>query len=126
METATVPTMQTYGGAAPPTKNILYFDCDDGYYQLAPVGAFKPNPWGLYDMLGNVHEKLADCWHHDYTGAPSDGSVWDSPDCFRRVERGDGNTANTGIAMSYSAHRYGDLIDENRTNLSGFRIARDL
>ena len=30
METATVPTMQTYGGAAPPTKNILYFDCDDG------------------------------------------------------------------------------------------------
>lgn len=53
-----------------------------------PVGLKKPNPFGLFDMHGNVWERIADCWHIDYDEAPTDGSAWDGTDCERRVVRG--------------------------------------
>ncbi len=40
-----------------------------------PVGALKPNPWGLYDLHGYLWEFTADAWSPDYTRAPTDGSA---------------------------------------------------
>ena len=63
--------------------------CNEPYETSQPlnVGSFKPNPFGLYDMGGNIHQWVADCWHENYKGAPSDGSAWTENDCLSRVIR---------------------------------------
>src|SRR5262245_22588978 len=56
--------------------------------RTARVDSFVPNPWGLYQVHGNVYEWVQDCWNRNYEGAPSDGSAWLTGDCARRVMRG--------------------------------------
>lgn len=54
-----------------------------------PVGAKKPNAWGLYDMHGYLWEWCSDTWHPNYRGAPVDGTSWtEGGDATRRVLRG--------------------------------------
>jgi formylglycine-generating enzyme required for sulfatase activity len=97
--------------------------CDDGYAKAAPVGQFPPNPWGLYDMVGNVWEWVADCWNADYESAPDNGSAWTTPECSKRVNRG-GGWGNPVSTMRLS-NRDGDPQNAQSDAL-GFRIARDV
>jgi len=53
-----------------------------------PVSEKTANAFGLYDMLGNVYEWVGECWHADYTGAPSTGNVWSGGDYIYRMLRG--------------------------------------
>ena len=56
--------------------------------KTVPVDTFIPNPWGLYQVHGNVYEWVEDCWHSNYEGAPTDGSSWTILNCDRHIVRG--------------------------------------
>jgi formylglycine-generating enzyme required for sulfatase activity len=87
-----------------------------------PVRQKAPNPWGLYDMLGNVGEWTADAWHDRYAGAPVDGSVWDDGEAgAERVFRGGSWSSRARICRSACRDR---LLPDLRDFYLGFRPAR--
>ncbi|NKI34195.1 formylglycine-generating enzyme family protein [Wenzhouxiangella sp. XN79A] len=96
---------------------------NDGFWGPAPVGSLQTNPFGLYDMGGNVMEWLEDCWHDSYVRAPDDGSAWVNPGCERRMLRG--ASWSSTPSMSRSAFRLSSRNDSTDARV-GFRVARDL
>ncbi|URL59938.1 formylglycine-generating enzyme family protein [Luteibacter flocculans] len=95
----------------------------DGYWGPAPVMSFTPNPFGLYDMGGNVSEWVADCWHDNYIRAPRTGEAWVNPGCGRRVIRG--GSWGSAPDMVRSAYRQGATADLRNARV-GFRVVREL
>jgi formylglycine-generating enzyme required for sulfatase activity len=103
--------------------NIAFAGYGDGYWGPAPVRSFQPNPFGLYDLGGNVSEWVEDCWHDSYARAPEDSSAWVNPGCVRRVLRG--GSWGSPPEQSRSAYRQG-VSAENRGSRIGFRLVREL
>jgi len=91
--------------------------------KTAPVGSFPPNKFGLYDMLGNVYERTADCWNPSYVNAPLDGSIWAEGDCTARVLRGGSWISSPEFIRAAERDAYNGYY---RANVMGFRVARDL
>lgn len=57
--------------------------------ETTPIGSFPCNPWGFFDMIGNVWEWILDTYHDSYEGAPTDGSAWvDDENEQHRTHRG--------------------------------------
>ncbi|MFA4956110.1 MAG: SUMF1/EgtB/PvdO family nonheme iron enzyme [Candidatus Methanoperedens sp.] len=88
------------------------------------VGQKKPNPWGLYDMHGNVHEWVQDRWHENYKNAPTDGNPWENEDFSSdRVFRD--CSANSYNFYCRSAVR-NHMSPTSHHNSLGFRLVKDL
>ena len=91
--------------------------------QTAPVGSFKPNPFGLYDTAGNLKEWVQDCWDYNYNNAPSDGSAWEPENCRLRVLRG--GWWGVGAWNARSSQRDREVPDFRSASV-GIRLARTL
>jgi formylglycine-generating enzyme required for sulfatase activity len=92
-------------------------------YGPMPVDALRPNPFGLYDMLGGVAEWTADCWFPNYRGAAADAAPREARDCEKRVLRGGSFRAtHDEITVTYR----GEYDASVRYIVNGFRVARDL
>ncbi len=95
---------------------------NDGFTFTAPVGSFKPNNFGLFDMHGNVHEWCFDGYDANaYSRLPATDPVGPT-DGSRHVYRGGG--WDNWLGFCRSADRYGSHSETLRTQWAGFRVVR--
>ncbi len=96
-------------------------DCDDGYAVTAPVGSFRPNAFGIYDLLGNVWEWCEDWYDKDaYSKHARNNPIVDASGS-NRVGRG--GSWDLGPRFVRCANRY--LISPGDGNFNlGFRLLR--
>ena len=117
------PKQANYDGSVEPYKG----GGAKGEYRRTtmPVDAFEANPWGLYQVHGNVWEWVEDCWHDTYQGAPTDGSAWIAActDASRRVVRGG---SWDGIPQDLRSADRSGISAVVRGNFLSFRLARTL
>lgn len=91
-------------------------------YGTLPGGQFKPNAFGIQDMMGNAWEMTADCWLDNYEELPLNGRPQLREKCEKRVMRG--GAWYSGARYLRSATRWANL-SAAAGNGVGFRVARN-
>lgn len=112
-------------GDAPGVAAANCADCGGpwGGKSASPVGSFEPNPYGLYDVHGNVWEWTEDCWNPSYSGALADGKPWLRGDCISRVLRGGSWAVDHKYMRAARRSRYDRDV---RYYLNGLRVVSEL
>ncbi|RMG22335.1 MAG: formylglycine-generating enzyme family protein [Armatimonadetes bacterium] len=102
-----------------PDKNLL----EDGYFYVAPVGAFPPNEWGLYGMIGNVWEWTADWYASE---VPAEAQDPKGPETGTlRVAKGGSWFCSANYCGAYTPGFRGKSPPDRAFNNVGFRCAKD-
>lgn len=97
--------------------------------KTVPVGESQPNPWGLYNMYGNVREWVQDCWQMSYHPTVTDGSAYYSSEggsCGQSGKRAlRGGAWHSPPIGARTANRYA-MPEHEWANSVGFRLVREL
>jgi formylglycine-generating enzyme required for sulfatase activity len=123
--TRAATTTAYYWGNELGAGNANCHECGSQYdaKSTSPVGSFKPNDFGLYDMVGNVRQLVEDCWNATYDGAPADNSARTTGDCDNRVNRG-GSWNSPGSSLRSAART--DVGATFHLYDMGIRVGRNL
>ena len=97
------------------------FDCQDNFVHTAPIGSYRANAFGIYDLIGNVFEWVTDCWNDNYDKAPLDGTAWVDGDCGHRILRGGSWFTSPQYVRVAFRNRF---EPDHRSSSFGFRVAR--
>jgi formylglycine-generating enzyme required for sulfatase activity len=100
-----------------------YLFCDDGHVHTAPVGSFRANAFGVFDLMGNAWEWVEDCYTESLAGVPADGQAWTRGDCQLHVVRG-GSWSATARMLRMAVR--GKAPAGSRFDDVGFRVMRAL
>ncbi len=106
---------------------------EDGFASAAPVKSFPANPYGLYDMDGNVWEWCQDYYRPDsYQNSasnnpkgPSDSYDPDEPGVVKRVQRGGSFLCSDQYCIRYKAGSRGKGEITSGSDNLGFRCVMD-
>lgn len=88
-----------------------------------PVGTRPANPFGLYDMAGDVWQWTEDCYAGSYAGAPADGAAVEAGGTCMRVDRGSSWLFPAWLLRSATRERN---PPDFRDFIMGFRVAKTL
>ncbi|MGN7456156.1 formylglycine-generating enzyme family protein [Paenibacillus pasadenensis] len=105
-----------------PVKN----NASDGYVGTAPVDAYEPNGYGLYNMSGNVWEWCADWFSPSYHASTDPVNPHQTEPTGKRSTRGGSYLCHRSYCNRYRvAARSGNTPDSSTGNM-GFRVAADV
>lgn len=131
----------TFPKHAPPPANIWtghfpsFNDAKDGWRRTAPVAHYPANPYGLYDMAGNVWEWTADWYRADYyrfsprrnPKGPTQFDAWDpkNPREAQRTMRGGSFACSTNNCARFRPSARSASSPDTSLSHTGFRCVRD-
>lgn len=105
------------------TANVA--GAEDGFATFAPVGIFRPNAWGLHDVIDNASEWCADVWSDYAAGAvvvDPTGIAIPRADARRVMRGGSHISVEPNFRLAYRA----ECLPGDRVGDIGFRVCLEI